>query len=372
MGRKDYYVVFTEEDMESIKKQKTHFIQLWGYEKYNYILKEKRYPDKYDKDTAISYAEDCSHNFLYPKVVFDDSNLVEKVRFDLDYDNYNNHSIDKSNLTTDYLKQYLKDVYLLEKELYCSQKAEEKLNYIIEPLGKKPYPFYDGKNGVHELSSYGFDEFIHDIILSVLYGILGLLAGGVLGLFFGKLFFAIIGFAIAFVCGFIHFMNDSKNIIASSNKHYYETLEHDKKMEKEKALATTYRQNKSLYNQTANACVKTLKELYDMNIIFPKYRNLVAISQIYEYFMSGRCTQLEGHEGAYNIFESELRQNIIINKLNDVLNQLEQIKQNQYMIYQAIQEANLHLAQIESNTEAIKYNTAVTAENSAICARYIQ
>ena len=30
----------------------------------------------------------------------------------------------------EYLKQYLKDVYTLEKEIYCSQKANEKLDNL--------------------------------------------------------------------------------------------------------------------------------------------------------------------------------------------------------------------------------------------------
>ena len=37
-----------------------------------------------------------------------------------------------------------------------------------------------------------------------------------------------------------------------------------------------------------------LKKLYELDYIFPKYRNFVAICSIYEYFVSGRCTEYEG------------------------------------------------------------------------------
>ena len=77
--------------------------------------------------------------------------------------------------------------------------------------------------------------------------------------------------------------------------------------------------------------------MYSLDVIFPKYRNIIAVSSFYEYLLSGRCDKLEG---AYNIFESELRMNLIINKIDDVIKHLEKIEQHQYMLYSAIQENN--------------------------------
>lgn len=148
--------------------------------------------------------------------------------------------------------------------------------------------------------------------------------------------------------------------------------EDEERVAYEKSLIPTYRQNQNLFSNNISDCQNALEQLYNLDIIFPKYRNFVAISQIYEYYMSGRCTELEGHEGAYNIFENEVRQDIIILQLNNISNQLEQIKQNQYLIYQAITQTNITLSKIESNTEAIAYNTSVIAANTAICARYTE
>lgn len=95
-------------------------------------------------------------------------------------------------------------------------------------------------------------------------------------------------------------------------------------------------------------------DLYAYGIVFEKYRNLVAISSIYEYLASGRCASLDGHEGAYNIYENEIRMDRVVSQLDIVIDSLEKIQQNQYMIYSAIQEVNSQLATLNS-----KMSTAV-------------
>lgn len=130
-------------------------------------------------------------------------------------------------------------------------------------------------------------------------------------------------------------------------------------------------------------------ELYSYNIVFEKYRDFVTLATFYEYISSGRCKTLDGHEGAYNIYENEIRMNIVISQLTEVINSLNKIKQNQYIIYSAIQESNEQLnslnvsmnnavdslekirkstssiktcmKKIEDNTELAAYNTAMTA-----------
>ena len=83
-----------------------------------------------------------------------------------------------------------------------------------------------------------------------------------------------------------------------------------------------------------------LKKFYDENILYTKYRNYACVCSLYEYFDSGRCTRLEGHEGAYNILESEMRLNRIITQTNQILSKLDEIKENQELLYDSIQESN--------------------------------
>ena len=120
-----------------------------------------------------------------------------------------------------------------------------------------------------------------------------------------------------------------------------------------------------------------LSDFYDKNIIYEKYRNLYAISSICEYLESGRCEKLTGANGAYNLYESELRQGIIINQLDEIISELEEIKQNQWRLYEAIKETNKtverlsnvttnaigKLEQLKDNTEICAYNSQIVAQN---------
>lgn len=147
---------------------------------------------------------------------------------------------------------------------------------------------------------------------------------------------------------------------------------------------------RNLLKNTLNA----RNELYSHNVIFKKYRNAVALASFYEYLMSGRCSSLTGADGAYNIYENEIRLNQIVTKLDDVISSLEEIKKTQYLIYSELQAINStlsglsstmdkaltsvqnievttttlseHMAHISQNTDVIAHNTAVTAYYSKV------
>ena len=146
--------------------------------------------------------------------------------------------------------------------------------------------------------------------------------------------------------------------------------------------------------ETLRKCVETQVKLEKCNIVFPKYRNLVAYSSFYEYLESGRCDALQGPTGAYNMYETEIRQNLVISQLSNIVDSLEEIKNNQYMVYSQLQEVNSNLGrlnrsmdsllsevktisatandirsyakEIAENTKAIAYNTEATAYYSSI------
>lgn len=143
-------------------------------------------------------------------------------------------------------------------------------------------------------------------------------------------------------------------------------------------------------SRTSTKTTQQLQKLYDQNIIFPKYRNFVAMAAITEYIESGRCNQLEGMGGAYNLFEEEIRLNLIIIQLNKVVESLDQIKNSQYLLYTQLSAANAILFNIsrdvQSTLEEVKdikadseknltfsaitaYCSRVTAENTALIGR---
>lgn len=67
-----------------------------------------------------------------------------------------------------------------------------------------------------------------------------------------------------------------------------------------RAVASEVKELKKTLDETQAA----LDALYSVNIIYPKYRNFAAICTIYEYFDSGRCTELSGPTGAYNLYRN--------------------------------------------------------------------
>ena len=97
----------------------------------------------------------------------------------------------------------------------------------------------------------------------------------------------------------------------------------------------------------------TLESLYAFDIIYGKYRYFVAIASICEYFQAGRCSSLGD---AYNLFEEELRSNIIIGQLNTVIRELQQIRNSQYLLFEAINESNRIQQNIANELNSINSN----------------
>jgi hypothetical protein len=163
-------------------------------------------------------------------------------------------------------------------------------------------------------------------------------------------------------------------------------------------MATPEKAKKMLLDQEIRQAEEFLQkaicckhQLYNLNIIFEKYRDITAISTFYEYLMAGRCSSLEGANGAYNLYESELRANIIIGQLDNVIESLEKIKDNQHMIYSSIQNVNTSLRRLEDSMstmskslkridakaqtmtdymEKVAKNSDVIAHNTAVTAHY--
>lgn len=135
-----------------------------------------------------------------------------------------------------------------------------------------------------------------------------------------------------------------------------------------KTYNQSYQKTMNQHRDALSTLEKALDNLYNENIIFPKYRNLVAITAINEYLLSGRCKTLEGPDGAYNLYETELRQNIIITQLSNILDNLEQIKCNQFSLYQELQKSNAIINEILVETRNMNNTAKLTAYFAGITA----
>lgn len=223
----------------------------------------------------------------------------------------------------------------------------------------------------------------------------------VLGILFGLFIFlfasvGVLILAILSMFGCCFFISNGMNIISAGigKKQQYEKKlkeyeaqwqvyqdkirENEKKdaqfraqYQQEKAAYTTQLQQFNNKKQMITNCFSTisnkletaLDDLYSKNVIFPKYRNLVAVTTILEYLSSGRCSELEGPNGAYNLYEMELRQNIVIAQLSTITRNLEGIRNNQYTLYQEISNSNRQirdmLQQIGNEASLTNYHAQI-------------
>lgn len=185
----------------------------------------------------------------------------------------------------------------------------------------------------------------------------------------------IIGCGIALICGIYNMFTLNKEYSANMQKFKdrKQKVEHisANNLTTIKNIDSALSKCKNEYTQTSNV----LKQYYDLGYIYPKYRGLIPVCTIYEYLDSGRCFTLEGHEGAYNLYESELRMNIVLDKLNEVLYRLDDISSSQHLLANELKASNAqidylcHSVDKIGNTSALtQYYSKVSAENSSYLA----
>lgn len=262
------------------------------------------------------------------------------------------------------LLEYVRRAKDLEADIYQNELLEKKLEekrqkgkpvepeepeYIDETEPQKPV-----------LEEYKPDSSdIIEVGLGLLFGLLGMLKMANEHMFGGIVLLAIGGW-ICFAVFNRHSKVDERN--KRKLEDYERSMNHYKALgdipawnqQKRKIYEIClklYEERRERYEKCCNdipplvqnvrgALSGALGKLYAENIIYPKYRNMVAVTTIYEYLESGRCNRLEGPDGAYNLYEMELRQNIIIGQLSVIASNLEHIKENQFMLYNEIVAAN--------------------------------
>lgn len=306
------------------------------------------------------------------------------------------------------IKKYLKDVYLLERQLYTYEQISneyervyEQLNYQTRTLYK--YETFRGeisnrsdncevfdpkaveRNALHIMNHIDSLDWLpdswHDSLRVFcfpsdayfkLHGIVFIVCAIVSFLLTKNIIAGVIIGAVAWlitsvVSREIDFKYGEpkrcKDLLA-----HYEELYNKALKEKEiftsskiKLVVSEYQKN---IVPNLNATQELLKKIYSANIIHPKYRKFIAVAQIYEYFETGRCSELEGPHGAYNLYENELRLNTIIDKLDVIVWELERLNSTMSMVVSAIDYSNRMLSNISAALDRIEANTALTAYNT--------
>lgn len=269
------------------------------------------------------------------------------------------------------LIEYVRKIVVLEREVY----EQKKLLYKI----KNKYNSYSNPRlkAKKELAQYhlGWGDIImdfSDVSEGFILESIGLFIGGlfiaslsqwnilgtIIGLFFcAPMVIFVLSLIIVPFVNLFKYKNESRNI-----KMYNIKAQEDNRIWKDKCKSICQRLDKEYRGVNANLkqTEQILKEYYDLDVIYPKYRNFVCMASVLDYLQSGICTQLTGHEGAYRILEEDIKFRRIENKLDIVIKKLDEIKETQYSIYMAIQEANNNLnsigTKIDSSTKQIVSN----------------
>lgn len=206
--------------------------------------------------------------------------------------------------------------------------------------------------------------------------VLGGILGGILGIATANGFFSAIGNALkgalcgAVICGVLYalykaivyyatYQEDKTAKDADYQKRHiaYENalMEDEKRLQRENNALIYLNQELENLMECYNHTNDVLDKMYGVNVIYKKYHhNFAAVSSFYEYFCSGMVNSLEGPDGAYSRLEYEIRLDIISIKLDILIRQLDDIKQNQFMLYSAITEANAKLDSIVSSCSKIE------------------
>lgn len=273
-------------------------------------------------------------------------------------------------MSTSDLKEYLEMVVDMEKNIFLQNQLISQIENQIPLLGKA-HTYERPVAPTEPQKNIGFSVLLL-FVLSIGIGIWltrwGLRLLDSWGFLLGLMVFPTgLIFIVGGVWASISLWNTAQDDIEKYNQYVdiyneqyteYEknTSADDKRVRNEKIKKTVLKSELQVLKKQNNESKKTLECIYSKNIIFPKYRNLVMVCAIYEYFCAGRCTKLEGHDGAYNILEMEIRLDRITMQLDQVIARLDSIQSNQYILYSAIKESNRKTDQIIQSTQHMARN----------------
>ncbi len=106
---------------------------------------------------------------------------------------------------------------------------------------------------------------------------------------------------------------------------------------------------------------------YSVKVVYPKYQALIPVCTMYEYFDSGRVDTLTGHTGAYNLYESELHLNLIVDRLTEISAKLDRISADQKAILSRLNSINSRINGLmnsvdQANQKYISSTAAITSQ----------
>ncbi len=276
---------------------------------------------------------------------------------------------------------YLRYAAMLEQTVYTYERTSDRLFDKICSLGHKreiPKPDPPNKTLSFEALIEGLPFVFGGVCIAVF--VICCLFGGCFG---SNLMTAVVIAGV--LTAVVEIVRGVKAIsdIKTSQKNYARAVQADnERVAREEKMSDKLTNEMVAVDDRVNENKELLKKLYGLNVIHPKYQNMIAVTTMLEYLESGRCLSLTGPHGAYDTYSYEEKQNIIIGRLDTVISMLDEIRQTQRALYDAIQESNAIAADIcgqaqriaeanrdiADNTALIAYNTSVIRQNTEISA----
>ena len=269
------------------------------------------------------------------------------------------------------LKQYVADVEHLEKEKFAYERIIGSIDKKIKELEKTKI--------VHKRSNPISDDemSISSTQAGLIFASIILIIGGLVifcnnpdsiaflisAIFFWLPSLLMLGGVFFYIKGAKQEYEKNEQII---EKGYYQQVQQAKNQEYvQKQMATYYKQARNKLYTTYGKTCNLLSQMYAKGIIAEEYRyDIVAICTFSQYLRSRKCFTLEGHEGAYLLYEEEKFRHIVLGKLDEIIAHLDRIEQNQYGIAMALREINNTQNRILNNLQVISRRQEQHLENA--------
>ena len=120
--------------------------------------------------------------------------------------------------------------------------------------------------------------------------------------------------------------------------------------------------------------LSVLEKYYNLGVIYKNYCSMVPVSMFVQYLESGRADKLEGHEGCYNLYENDLKFQIIVSELQSLRSDL---RHSMSVLYDSLDECNRNVSRLNEQSiitnqhlAVMEYHEEQTAQNSRALAEY--
>jgi len=308
------------------------------------------------------------------------------------------------------LKQYLGHVLDAEKDVLVLSRTVDEMSVMVNALGRAApidKPLKSRSSAVPSILQAPFLGIIAGAIIAFVFAwIRGMVTAkhgdssgieiviilqyvwSVFTKFFGALFDswlviglgAAIGAGIGLVVGIgtaVLDVTTTRRSNESEKRSYSTALAQDEtRVSRELAAKPNAIKYRDATRKQLHSTQRVLSDLYGLNILHANYRNLAAVSSLYQFIDSGTCDTLKEaqgllwHEEWYRGFGS---------KLDDILDAVDDIKANQYVLIDSVRAATQKIERLTQvsqltmsyakatarNSEVIAYNTDVTARNTS-------